>query len=111
STSLLLFAFGFTSWTMGLGAVFHKFDATSAADVSSNTGALVTMILTMIYFAVSAALLGRFALDHTPGVDFPTLLAIEPSLMLWVTLFLLWQSCAILIPVTYGLQKLRDMEW
>lgn len=111
STSLMLFAFGFTSWTMGLGAVFHKFDATSAADVSSNTGALVTMILTMIYFGVSAALLGRFALDHTPGVDFPTLLAIEPSLMLWVTLFLLWQSCAILIPVTYGLQKLRDMEW
>lgn len=111
STSLLLFAFGFTSWTMGLGAVFHKFDATSAADVSSNTGALVTMILTMIYFAVSAALLAAFALGHTPGVDFATLLAIEPDLMFYVTLFLLWQTCAILIPVWYGLQKLHELEW
>lgn len=110
SLALFLFAFGFTSWTMGMGAVFHKFDATSAADVSSNTGALITMILTMIYFGVSAALLATFALEHTPGVDFSTLMAIEPSLMYWVTLFLLWQTCAILIPVAYGLQKLNELE-
>ncbi len=111
SVSLLLFAFGFTSWTMGLGAVFHKFDATSAADVSSNTGALVTMIVTMVYFAISAALLAVFALRHTPGVDFATLLAIEPDLMLYVTLFLFWQTYAILIPVWYGLQKLDKLEF
>lgn len=111
SIVLLLFSFGFTSWTMGLGAVFHKFDAVTAADVSSNTGALAAMILTMIYFGVSAALLATFAFRHTPGVSFSTLLAIEPNLITWVTLFLLWQTCAILLPVAYGLQKLEELEW
>lgn len=103
---LFLFAFGFTSWSMGCGAVFHKFEATNAADVTSDTGALVTMILTLVYFGVSIAFLARFALDHTPGTDIVGQLALEPDLILYVTIFLLIQTMAILLPVAYGLKKL-----
>ena len=108
---LFLFAFGFTSWTLGLGAVFRKFEATSAADVTSDTGALVTMIFTLLYFGVSVAFLARFALDHTPGIGIISEMALQPDMILYSTFFLLLQSCAILLPLAFGLKKLQAAEF
>ncbi len=103
---LFLFAFGFTSWTMGLGAVFHKFEATNAAEVTSDAGALVTIIFTLLYFGISIAFLARFALDYTPGTDIIGEFALQPDLILLATVFLLIQTCVILLPVIYGIKKL-----
>ncbi|HOJ62209.1 MAG TPA: hypothetical protein PK878_18155 [bacterium] len=105
---LFLFAFGFTSWTMGFGAVFHKFEATNAADVTSDTGALVTMILTLLYFASSVVVVGQFVLNHIPGTDLAGQFAMNPNLILFGALFLLLQTFAILIPPLYGLRKLEE---
>jgi ABC-2 type transport system permease protein len=105
---LFLFSFGFTSWSMGFGAVFYKFEATGAADVSSDTGALVTMIVTLLYFAISVYLFSRLAFTQTQGTDFIGQLAINPSLILLCALFLFIQTCAILIPPVYGLKKLKN---
>lgn len=107
---LSLFAFGFTSWTMGMGAVFHNFNVTNATEVSSGTGALVTMILTLIYYGFSVALLAGFAMHYTPGVDFPTLLAMHPDLIILAALFLALQTGAILFPIIYGIEKLQQAE-
>ncbi|MEW6238359.1 MAG: hypothetical protein AB1656_23485 [Candidatus Omnitrophota bacterium] len=105
---LFLFSFGFTSWSLGFGAIFHKFEAVSAAEVTSDTGALVAMILTLMYFGISVAFLARFALDHTPGTDIVGQLALEPEMILYATIFLLIQTCAILFPAAYGLKKLEE---
>ena len=105
---LFLFSFGFTSWAMGFGAVFHKFEAASAADVTSDTGALVTMILTLLYFGGSIAFVFRFGLDYVQGVDLVGQFALQPSLILVCAVFLFIQTCAILLPAAYGLKKLEE---
>lgn len=105
---LFLFAFGFTSWTMGFGAVFHKFEATNAADVTSDTGALVTMILTLLYFAASVVVVAQFVLNHIPGTNLAGQFAMNPNLILFASLFLLMQTFSILLPPLYGLKKLES---
>ena len=104
---LFLFSFGFTSWCMGLGAAFHKFEATSIADVTSDTGTLVTMIFTLFYFAISIAFLARFALDHIPGASFAGQLALRPEMIVYSTIFLIIQTLVILLPNIYGLKQLE----
>lgn len=109
-TVLFLFSFGFTSWSLGLGAIFNKFEATNIADVSSDTGTLVAMILTILYLGLSLSFLAAFALLYTPGSTFSDVLALnqEHGLMFNLTLFLLVQTCSILLPTAYGLKKLKD---
>jgi ABC-2 type transport system permease protein len=108
---LFLFAFGFTSWTLSLGVLFRKFEAASAADVTSDVGTLITMICTLLYFGISIAFLARFALDHTPGMSIIDQLTINPDMILYSTLFLLIQTCAILLPTAYGLKKLKEISY
>lgn len=105
---LFLFSFGFTSWSMGFGAVFHKFEATGAADVTSDTGALVTMIVTLLYFAFSVYLFSRLAFTPTQGTDLVGQLALNPHLILLGAVFLLFQTLSILLPPLYGLKKLSQ---
>ncbi|MFH1741516.1 MAG: hypothetical protein ABIH23_21125 [bacterium] len=57
---------GFTSCTVGLGALYPRFDAPSSADVSSGVGALVSMVLTLSYLAFSAAILARMLMNILP---------------------------------------------
>ncbi len=108
---LFFFAFGFTSWTLGLGVVFHKFDATSAADVTSDTGTLITMICTLLYFGISIAFLARFALDHTPGMSIVDQFTLQPDMILYSTVFLVIQTSVILLPAAYGLRKLKEITF
>ncbi len=61
-----ILSLGFTSCTVGLGAVYPRFDAASAADVSSSAGALVSMVLTLSYLAFSAAILARLMMNILP---------------------------------------------
>lgn len=105
---LFFFSFGFTSWSMGFGAVFHKFEATGAADVTSDTGALVAMIVTLLYFSLSVFLFSRMAFTPTQGVDLVGQLALSPQLILLTAFFLLIQSLVILLPPVYGLKKLAQ---
>jgi ABC-2 type transport system permease protein len=107
---LFLFAFGFTSWSLGLGAIFNKFEATNVADVSSDTGTLVAMILTVFYLGLSLSFLTSFALMYTPGATLSDIMALnqENGLMLYFTLFLVVQTCSILLPTAYGLKKLKE---
>lgn len=107
---LLLFSFGFTSWTLGMGAVFHNFNVSSVAEVSSNTGALVTMILTLIYFGVSVVFIATYALQHTPGLNLAHQLALQQNLIGYIGAFLLLQTGAILFPVIYGIQSLQESD-
>ncbi len=109
-TVLFLFSFGFTSWSLGLGALFSKFEATNIADVSSDTGTLVAMILTMLYLGISLSFLSSVALMYTPGTSLSELLALnqDRGLMIFLTLFLFIQTCSILIPTVYGLKKLKE---
>ncbi len=108
---LFLFSFGFTSWTLGFGAIFHKFEATNAAEVTSDVGTLVAMICTLLYFGVSIAFLARFALDHTPGMNIIDQMTIQPEMILYSTFFLLIQTCCILLPTAYGLKKLQQASF
>jgi ABC-2 type transport system permease protein len=105
---LFLFSFGFTSWSMGFGAVFHKFEASGAADVTSDAGALVTMIVTLLYFALSVFLFSRLAFTSTQGTDLVSQLALNPHLILVSSVFLLVQTLTILIPPLIGLKKLHQ---
>lgn len=107
---LFLFSFGFTGWTLGLGAVFRKFEATSPAEVTSDTGTLIAMIVTLMYFGVSIAFLASFALKYTPGASLIELLALnqEQGLMVYITAFLLIQTASILLPTAYGIKSLRE---
>lgn len=107
---LFLFSFGFTSWSLGLGAIFNKFEATNIADVSSDTGTLVAMILTVLYLGISLSFMASFALMYTPGTTLSDIMALnqENGLMLYFTLFLLVQTCSILLPTAYGLKKLKE---
>lgn len=105
---LFLFAFGFTSWSMGFGAVFHKFEAAGAADVTSDTGALVTMIVTLLYFSLSIYLFSCVASTPAKGIGLIGQWALDPHLILLSALFLLIQSLAILLPPLYGLKKLSQ---
>lgn len=107
---LFLFSFGFTSWSMGMGAAFHKFEAASVAEVTSDTGALVAMIVTLIYYGISIAILARFAFEYIPGLDLKGFLALKPEMIVYLTVFLLVQSAAILFPAAYGLDKLQKAE-
>lgn len=107
---LFLFSFGLTSWTMGLGAVFHRFEVTNAAEVSSDTGALITMIVTLIYFGLSIAFLALYAFYHTPGLNFSSQLALNREIIIYLTVYLLLQTGSILFPVQYGLEKLQKAE-
>jgi ABC-2 type transport system permease protein len=61
-----ILSLGFTSCTVGLGAVYPRFDAAGAADVSSSAGALVSMALTLSYLAFSAAILARLIMNILP---------------------------------------------
>jgi len=63
-----LLSLGFTSCTVGLGALYPRFDAPSSADISSSGGALVSMILTLSYLAFSAAILARLFLNFLPMI-------------------------------------------
>mgnify|MGYP000934308461 CR=1 FL=1 len=105
---LFLFSFGFTSWSMGFGAIFHKFEATGAADLTSDTGALLTMIVTLLYFGGSVFLFSRIAFTPTPGADLVGQLALNPYLILLCAVFLLFQTVAILLPPILGLKKLHQ---
>ena len=107
---LFLFAFGFTGWTLGFGAVFHKFEATNTAEVTSDSGTLITMILTLLYFGISVSFLAGFALIHTPGANLSELLALnqEQGMIVYATLFLFLQTCSILFPTAYGFKKLKE---
>ncbi len=107
---LFLFSFGFTSWSMGFGVAFRKFEATHAADVTSDTGALVAMIVILIYFGISISIFSRFALEHTPGVDLVRQFSLKPELIIWAAIFLLLQTSAILFPAAYGLRQLERTE-
>lgn len=71
-TIVAVLSLGFTSCTVGLGALYPRFDAPSTADISSGAGALVSMILTLSYLAFSAAILARLFLNVLPfrGVSF-----------------------------------------
>ena len=93
---------------MGLGSVFHKFEATGAADVTSDTGALVTMIVTLLYFAASVSLFSLLAFTPTQGTDLVGQLALNPHLILLGAAFLLLQTLVILLPPLYGLKKLHN---
>ena len=112
---LFLLSFGFAACTLGLGAIFHNFDAKSAADVTSDTGALIAMILTLLYFALSMYLSAKFALNFYVGKSIFQQYQLQaqenPTLYIETTAFLALQYLVIVLPTSLGIRKLRQMEF
>jgi hypothetical protein len=107
---LLLLSFGLTACTLGLGAIFHNFEAKTSADVSSDTGALVTMIVTLLYFGLTMYLAARFSLNYFTGQSFWQQFEFQPYLYIDSAIFLSLQYIAITVPTSFGLQKLQEVE-
>ena len=112
---LLHLSFGIAACTLGLGAIFHNFEARSAADVTSDTGALIAMIITLLYFALSMYLSARFALRFYSGKSILEQFQLQgsdnPALYIQFATFLALQYLIITIPTSLGIRKLRNAEF
>ena len=56
---ITLFALGFTSLSVGIGACFPNFRARNSAEIASGMGALLTIVLSLSYLGGTIAILGR----------------------------------------------------
>jgi hypothetical protein len=112
---MVLLSFGLASCTLGLGAIFHNFEARTAADVNSDTGALVAMIVTLLYFAISMYLSARFALNFYLGKSVFEQFSLQeiqnPTLYLELAAFFAIQYIVITLPISLGLRKLDECEF
>jgi len=108
---LVMLSFGLASCTLGLGAIFHNFEAKTISEVTSDTGALVAMIFTLLYFTGTMYLSARFALNYYFGLPFFQQFDRQPILYLDTAGFFALQYLALAVPTSLGIQTLRKTEY
>ncbi len=107
--AIALMTLGLTGLGVGLGATWPRFDFENVAEIGASTGAIVYMIISLIYAGVSVSLVAKPVQAHLMWI-FMQRDIMGPAVYLSYIGFILLTILFVIVPMRIGVRSLDNME-
>lgn len=109
--SVLLMSISLTSLSVGLGAVFPRFEERNPGKIASTMGGMLTTIISLLYVglmvAISALPANRYTLHRMyPNLPFPRF-----EVGLSILLIIILNLTTIILPLKFGIASLKNRDY
>ncbi len=109
--SILLMSVALTSLSVGMGAVFPRFDERNPGRIASSMGGTITTVISLVYVCLAVIIIAlpayRYSVYTIDGtIDFPAREFIISGILL-----LLLNAATIVIPIRIGLKSITERDF
>jgi ABC-2 type transport system permease protein len=109
--SVLLMSISLTSLSVGMGAIFPRFEERNPGKIASSMGGMLATIVSLAYVGIMVVIAalpaGRYTLHKmNPDIPFPMF-----EVLLSCTLILILNLTAIAVPLRLGLSSMRKRDY
>lgn len=109
--SILLMSVALTSLSVGMGAVFPRFDERNPGRIASSMGGTITTVISLVYVCLAVIIMAmpayRYSVYTIDGtIEFPAREFILSGILL-----LLLNTAAIAIPIKIGLKSISERDF